>query len=207
MATRAVLVAELNKLKKNDLIDIIINFKVPVSLTNPQVISYIRKIGDHIDTESEKSHNSVEDVICARCEKVSGNNSSLKKELETVSKLSYHLEKRCQEQEDLIYLLKQLNNGLNSKTLVAPSTSNRVNSTIQNDRSSEVSTEKGENVISEAKQNNQMRSQQKLVTNKQGNSQTIYTTDVRNSEISKKKKRERYQRRKQNNQMRSQQNG
>ncbi|KAG5863885.1 hypothetical protein JTB14_031657 [Gonioctena quinquepunctata] len=151
MVAHAVLVAELNILKKNDLTYIIINFKVPVSSTNPQVISYKRKIGEHIDTESEKSHNSVEDMICAQCEKVSGNNSSLKKELETVGKLSYHLEKRCQEREDLIYSLKQLNNGLNSKTL-APSTSNRVNFTIQNDRSSEVSTERGENVISEAKQ-------------------------------------------------------
>ncbi|KAG5896848.1 hypothetical protein JTB14_024187 [Gonioctena quinquepunctata] len=150
----------------------------PRRVKNSFKIIYIRKIGEHIDTESEKSHNSVEDVICARCEKVSGNNSSLKKELETVSKLSYHLEKRCQEQEDLIYLLKQLNNGLNSKRLVAPSTSNRVNFTIQNDRSSEVSTEKGENVISEEKQNNQMRSQQKRVTNKQGNSQKINSTDV-----------------------------
>ncbi|KAG5894320.1 hypothetical protein JTB14_015560 [Gonioctena quinquepunctata] len=66
-----------------------------------------------------------------------------------------------------------------------------------NDRSSEVSTEKCENVISKAKQ--------KLVTIKQGKSQTINTTDVRNSKISTKKGENVISEEKQNNQMRSQQ--
>lgn len=49
--------------------------------------------------------------MCRQCEKLLNSNKLLKSELDSISKLSFHLEKRTQEQEDLIALLKQSYNG------------------------------------------------------------------------------------------------
>nr|CAI5866912.1 unnamed protein product [Callosobruchus analis] len=108
----AVITGELNKLKKNEIIDIFVTLKVPKCITNSRLIDYVSKIRDTCKSSGEKEefHDTFEtaasmaeqEVIQLRKEQ-----GVLQRELETVGKLTIHLEKRAQEQEDLIVFLKK----------------------------------------------------------------------------------------------------
>ncbi|KAG5866871.1 hypothetical protein JTB14_030168 [Gonioctena quinquepunctata] len=128
----ALLSAELNKLKKNELIDIILTFKLPATVNNAQLINYVSKFGGSDvkqgSDDVDKLHNTSENKICIHCEQLAKDHSALKKELDCVSKLTFHLEKRTQEQEDLILLLKQFNNS-DKRVPITASIDNDLNST------------------------------------------------------------------------------
>ncbi|KAG5881527.1 hypothetical protein JTB14_008453 [Gonioctena quinquepunctata] len=114
----ALLAAELNKLKKNELIDIILTFKLPVAVNNVQLINYVSKFGGSDvkqgSDDVDKLHNTSENKICIHCEQLAKDHSALKKELD------------C---EDLILLLKQLNNS-DERVPITASIDNDLNSTI-----------------------------------------------------------------------------
>nr|CAH7765951.1 unnamed protein product [Callosobruchus chinensis] len=100
----AVLVKELNKLKKDELIDIIVKKKLPSSANNTVLVNFVGRIkDDEIRENKDIFYDSQDGSGCSRCEK-------LQDKLEAIEKLAAHLEKRTGEQEDLILLLKQGNN-------------------------------------------------------------------------------------------------
>lgn len=90
------------------------------------MIDYVTKLRKKlvIDSVSDNFQNSVENITCDQCDGLNNKLNSLKNELDAVSKLSFHLEKRTQDQEDLILLLKQLTNDKLHEIPVLPSTSN-----------------------------------------------------------------------------------
>lgn len=109
----SVVVSELNKLKKNELIDLITSFKLPNSATNSHLINYVKNLKkldsgneffDGVDTLTVSKSNQCNNNECLR---IKTEVKYIRSELETVSKLTSHLEKRTQEQEDLIFLLKK----------------------------------------------------------------------------------------------------
>ncbi|CAH1099030.1 unnamed protein product [Psylliodes chrysocephalus] len=123
-----VFTAELNKLKENELIDIILTQKMPASVSNVQLLKYVSgKSEKLINSDSDKLHASHVSITCEQCEKRMEKIEFMNSELNNVSKLSFHLEKRTQEQADLIFLLKQQHSSFNpnnSTTVpVTPSTS------------------------------------------------------------------------------------
>uniref|UniRef100_A0A6P7FFZ3 Uncharacterized protein LOC114329013 n=1 Tax=Diabrotica virgifera virgifera TaxID=50390 RepID=A0A6P7FFZ3_DIAVI len=178
------LTTELNKLKKNELIDIIVTLKVPVNVANPQVITYINKIGEFINSKSDnKSYDLVDNITCSHCDTLSDRTITIKKELDAVSKLTYHLEKRCQEQEDLIFLLKQLKENSDSpKIHTTPSSSTIANFKTHYKTNLNIAEKKKEehkqNFMGRAAKSELVITQKKPDVNKQGNSQTITKTDV-----------------------------
>ncbi|KAG5882307.1 hypothetical protein JTB14_025295 [Gonioctena quinquepunctata] len=117
---------------KNELIDIILTFKLPPTVNNVQLINYFSKfVGSDVKQGSydvDKLHNTSENKICIHCEQLAEDHSALKKELDCVSKLTFHLEKGTQEQEDLILLLKQFNNS-DKRVPITASIDNDLNST------------------------------------------------------------------------------
>ncbi|CAH1110865.1 unnamed protein product [Psylliodes chrysocephalus] len=128
----AVLTSELNKLKKNELIDLILTFKVPMSVTSDILVKYIKKlmVSDKQPVNNEKFHDSYSNLnYCVQCEGSLKKLDQIKCELDTMSKLTFHLEKRTQEQADLIALLKQFKD-LNFETNNTPSCSKNSNSTL-----------------------------------------------------------------------------
>ncbi|KAG5892046.1 hypothetical protein JTB14_036142 [Gonioctena quinquepunctata] len=58
----------------------------------------------------EKFNDCQNNLICASCDNNVENLERARSDLSSISKLAFHLEKRTQEQEDLILLLKQYNN-------------------------------------------------------------------------------------------------
>lgn len=114
---------ELNKLKKDQLIDIIVYQKLPCNIKSELLTKYVM-------VQREKVVNN-EKLVCQSqsCVKTKGDVQTLRNEIETMQKLIFQLEKRAKDQEDLIYLLKETNNIFlnNTKTNDKPSTSNQSN--------------------------------------------------------------------------------
>ncbi|CAH1106058.1 unnamed protein product [Psylliodes chrysocephalus] len=119
----AVSTSELNKLKKNELIDLILTFEIPMSVTSDILVKYIKKLMDKQPVYNEKLHDSYSNLnYCVQCEGSLKKLDQIKCELDTMSKLTFHLEKRTQEEADLIVLLKQFKD-LNFETNNMPSCS------------------------------------------------------------------------------------
>ncbi|KAG5899561.1 hypothetical protein JTB14_022892 [Gonioctena quinquepunctata] len=82
----ALLSAELNKLKKNELIDIILTFKLPATVNNVQLINYVSKFGGSDvkqgSDDVDKLHYTSENKICIHCEQLTKDHSALKKEVD-----------------------------------------------------------------------------------------------------------------------------
>ncbi|CAG9815521.1 unnamed protein product [Phaedon cochleariae] len=127
-------------------------FELPVSFTNVHLVKYVNKLSGNAQNSSEEEnfHDTMENITCKDCVKTQGENVALKKESEYVSKLSYHLEKRTQEQEDLILLLKQQ---LNTKIItphVVTSINENTNSIGAVKRHAETYNENNEIVLQES---------------------------------------------------------
>ncbi|KAG5889470.1 hypothetical protein JTB14_016576 [Gonioctena quinquepunctata] len=88
----ALLSAELNKLKKNELIDIILTFKLPATVNNVQLMNYVSKFGGSDvkqgSDDVDKLHNTSENKICIHCEQLAKDHSVSKKELDCSCKKS-----------------------------------------------------------------------------------------------------------------------
>ncbi|KAG5895748.1 hypothetical protein JTB14_029518 [Gonioctena quinquepunctata] len=108
----ALLVKELNKLKKDELVDLMIKKQLPSDRNSALLTEFVTKMYSAEVTEqiSDTTHPSP-DAVCDKvvCTKISA-------DFETLKKLTYHLEKRTQEQEDLILLLKEKCNFLRDNT-------------------------------------------------------------------------------------------
>lgn len=126
---KQVVTSELNKLKKNELIDIILSFKLPVSVSNVQLINYVNSIKkcdndcEFIASFDTVGHDECRNRACFKKKTdLQSEITSVKYNMETVSKLIFHLEKRTQEQEELIAFLK--NNYSNPIVRETPSSNN-----------------------------------------------------------------------------------
>lgn len=120
------LTKELNKLKKDELIDILVKQKLPTSANSEVLVNFVTNLCLNKVDVSKKLNNDAlqdnhDDSPCKNetCIKIQG-------EIDLLKKLTFYLEKRTQEQEDLILLLKQqtnLCNINNDKDNPMPSTS------------------------------------------------------------------------------------
>ncbi|CAH1106154.1 unnamed protein product [Psylliodes chrysocephalus] len=94
---------------------------------------YVQSLSESVFHKEKPDNNCVnlKSATCVQCDKLQIDLTNVNSDFATVSKLSYHLEKRTQEQEELISLLKQCNiyhnrNAANS-IVVAPSLSKNLN--------------------------------------------------------------------------------
>lgn len=129
------IVPELNKLKKSELIDIITLNKLPTGATNGMLSEFVDKVKEKkifSDAEGKISKLTSNKHVCEQCSLWDQNNQKLRDQLDIMEKLVKHLEKRTLEQEDFISVLKHLTN-LNSnikwerESALAPSTSSSSN--------------------------------------------------------------------------------
>lgn len=118
MATGAntLLISELNKLKKSDLIDILVSGKLPPSLSNNTILNEFIGLkftsnnilnGNNIDDDHDCGNNVVAfDCENLKCVHVKCENSFLKREISSLKHHNFHLEKRVSDQEEINNLLK-----------------------------------------------------------------------------------------------------
>lgn len=114
----ALLSSELKKLKKDELVDIIVFKKLPNSVTSEVLKNFVNiKSTCEELTINEMFHDSQEypATICVNqsCADIKMNYQKLSNETDIVRKLSFHLEKRTEEQSELINFLKLEINALN----------------------------------------------------------------------------------------------
>ena len=115
-------IAELNKLKKTELIDFIINKKLPVSISNSVLKEFSENYYENsssIEKKEEILQEALSDTTeCTNmaCVRTSFGYQSKVSELQSINKLVMQMEKRLQDQEDIIALLKckTSRNNLNS---------------------------------------------------------------------------------------------
>ncbi|KAK9729460.1 hypothetical protein QE152_g15937 [Popillia japonica] len=110
---------ELNKVRKEQLIDIIVYQKLSSKTSNSVVSNYVSWMSDKL--KDSTIH------VTKTC---SSAKHCLKNQLAVMEKMCYHLEKRTIEQEDLITMLKQYNYPCNatSETPTAGNVNNGVKS-------------------------------------------------------------------------------
>ncbi|KAL3277498.1 hypothetical protein HHI36_012844 [Cryptolaemus montrouzieri] len=100
------LAAELKKLTQDDLIDILIHKKLTNGSNKDQVNEFVNNQHDINEFFIEKRKN-LKSATCEQCCRLSTEVRSIKNDLELVSKLSFHLEKRTEEQAGMITFLKK----------------------------------------------------------------------------------------------------
>lgn len=117
-----VLSAELNKIKKCDLIEILITKRVPSSVENNVVIANLVNTLFNADNPIEISNNADPECSKPQCINNSISKQYLKQELVLKDQLIQHLEKRIVDQEMINSLLNQVN----SKSIqsISPNTAN-----------------------------------------------------------------------------------
>ncbi|KAG5896953.1 hypothetical protein JTB14_024800 [Gonioctena quinquepunctata] len=81
-------------------------------VTNIQLVNYVNKLSNinNRNSAEEKFNDCQNNLICASCDNNVEDLEIARSDLSSISKLAFHLEKRTQEQEDHILLLKQCNN-------------------------------------------------------------------------------------------------
>ncbi|KAL3283833.1 hypothetical protein HHI36_018004 [Cryptolaemus montrouzieri] len=100
------LAAELKKLTKDDLIDILIHKKLTNGSTKDLVNEFVNNQRDMNEIFIEKRKN-LKSATCEQCCRLSTEVRSNKNNLELVSKLSLYLEKRTEEQVEVISFLRK----------------------------------------------------------------------------------------------------
>lgn len=140
-----VLVKELSKLKKDEIIEIMVFKKLPSNCASVVIKSFVSNPKTNLTQTSEQNQTQSDDK--------NRDTESDRYELEMLRKLCKHLEKRAQEQEDLIFLLKQTtgmkicsenqkkttNNNIATHAQQEPSTSTKPNKNNFTEKYSEIS--------------------------------------------------------------------
>jgi hypothetical protein len=106
---KTLIISELNKFKKDELIDIIVMQKLPERVCSELIINVVKSLKNEVTQEEFHDSQDVITYECNqnRCKSAKTTVKTMTSEIELLKRLCLQLEKRTGEQEELIKLLKQ----------------------------------------------------------------------------------------------------
>lgn len=177
-ASAELLLSELNKIVKKDIIQALVYKKLADSIRSSSVLHDFftvlcseRDTSDKVDENT--FHDTMDDIhtVCnnIECARIKTASSALSKEVKLLGQTIYHMEKRLASQDDLILLLKQSNHIIKNSTPPKPPTGNMpnyatklktsvVNSTTQNQNKNQITLSQVNRAVQSAKDGTTLRS-------------------------------------------------